>query len=112
MVVASAEPLLQLPDVFQPSVEMHIARLFSENDIKRVQAERWLGQNADPETLARIGREVLRRDHIPAKVAREIHDFLMASAKKNIKGMGRLSNERLLDVKLALCRTLIKARRH
>jgi hypothetical protein len=111
MVIARAQPLLQLPEVFHESLETHVANLFSENDIQRKQAMKWLNQNADPQIISRIGKEVRKHDDLSVKVRRDIHKFLMNSCLRNLGGVGKLSNECILDVKLALCSTLVKARR-
>jgi hypothetical protein len=112
MVIAQAEPLLQLPDIFKASEGKHIANLFSNNDIPRIQAVKWLSQHADPQTLSKIGKEVLKHDTLPVKVRKDIHKLLMYSSFRNLGGMSKLSNDHSLAVRLALCRTLVKARRH
>ena len=111
MVLAKAKPLLELPEAFKKQKEEHMANLFSDNDIDRKKAVNWLSQNADPQILSRIGKEVLRHDNLPIQVRMDIHKLLMNSCFDNIRGLGKLPNEHCQYVMVALRRTHVKARR-
>lgn len=105
---AVASPVVDLPGDLASMVDTQIENLFSENDLQRKAARRWLLENGNTEIMHKISEKALQKNGgIPTKVKSDVHTLLSRWISRNIKAIARIGNERSARIRTAMITTMV-----
>jgi hypothetical protein len=114
MDAAATQPLISLPPAFESgedsALDNHLENLFSENDLKRAPAKKWLSDHLNPEIIVRISEKAVKRCPLPENVRADVRKLLSLIDGDLLQGVGNLKNEKRSQVQMAITQTFRRSR--